>query len=241
MKRIAFLLAAAFACVGGTVSADLINEFEPNPLGTDPTLVSIELSGTPGAAFSGFLSSLESDVASGMGQIDRSAAVSGTYDANGLAVVEIGDLENPSYTFMFSSLDGGGLGTDYDTDNDGTLDVSLAAFGTIFDAVGITDNATDPVFGDQLGGIDIAYSGDEPKIAFRDSLTGDWYVVNDAGDVPEEVFDANGNLVSNSSFSADPELTTFGSANPFFNAIPEPTSALVLSVFAGIGLMRRRR
>ena len=42
----------------------VINEFEPNPVGTDPTNVSFELKGTPNDSFSGWILSVESDSSS---------------------------------------------------------------------------------------------------------------------------------------------------------------------------------
>ncbi len=235
------LAALASTALTGAASANLINEFQPNPAGTESGTDSfdVELLGTPGTAFAGFLSSIESDVTSGSGEIDRSTAVSGTYDSNGLAVVSILDLENPSFTFVFSSLDGGGVGTDYDTDNDGTLDIPAAAFGTIFDALGINDTATagEPLYGAQLGGIDLAYSGDEPQLVFRDAVnTATIFAINDPAGT--DAFDQDGNTVAFSSFNVDPSVPTFGSVNP--TAIPEPAS-LALVALGGAALLGRRR
>ena len=116
MKKIYFLL---FTLISFASYGQIINEFQPNAFGTDPDPMSIELKGTPTASFSGFLISIESDGANGT--VDRSSAVSGTFDANGLLVVMIGDLENPSFTFALCSTDPG-LGTDLDGDNDGTFE-----------------------------------------------------------------------------------------------------------------------
>ncbi len=231
MKKILF----ASVLLGGAVAqANLINEFQPNPVGTDPSQVSIELSGTPLAAFSGYISSIEMDGAGGT--IDRQTAVSGSYDANGLAVVTVDDLENPGFTLVFSSADAGGLGADLDVGNVGVLD-NPAAFGTVFDAISIPDDNTDSgYYAGQLGGQDFVYTGDEPKLAFRDGTTGAWYAVNDQGNVPENVFDIAGNQLVNANFDLDPELTTFGSTNPSY--IPEPASLMLLCL-GGFALRRR--
>ncbi len=90
----------------------------------------------------------------------------------------------------------------------------------------------------QLGGQDFVFSGDEPKLVFRDSVTLAWYAVNDQGNTPEEVRDINGNLIPNANFNMDPEVSTFGAANP--TAIPEPSSILVCSLVSLIAFRRRR-
>lgn len=234
-----FASSVAALLIGMTAAnADLINEFEPNAAGADPDPMNIELSGTPLAAFSGFLSSIEMD--GRQGTIDRSAAVSGSYDANGLAVVSVPDLENPGFTLVFSSLDGGGLGADLDSGDAGTID-NPSVFGTVFDAISIPDDAGDSgYYAGQLGGQDFTYSGDEPKLAFRDGITGAWYAVNDVFSNPvQEVKDISGNLIANNLFSADPEVTTFGSINP--TAIPEPSTFALLGLGGLVALLRRRR
>jgi len=50
-----------------------ISEFQPNPTGADPATQIVELSGAPGAAFSGWLLGIESDGANGT--VDRAAQV----------------------------------------------------------------------------------------------------------------------------------------------------------------------
>ena len=216
----------------------MINEFQPNPDGSDPANVEIELKGAPGAAFSGWLTSIESDPPS-PGVIDRSTAVSGTYDANGLAVVSIPDLENPTFTFVFSSADGGGVGTDYDTDDDGTADVSLAAFGTIFDAISVSDTTDDPVYGVQFGGIDFPFSGAEPELMFRDGASTEWFAVNNNITPSDNVVAEDGSLLPLSAFSFSPTPDTFGRLNP--TSIPEPgTVVLALLSVASAGAVSMR-
>jgi predicted extracellular nuclease len=204
----------------------LISEFQPNPTGTDPANVTFELSGTPGEAFSGVIVSIESDSGSSAGIVDRVASVSGTFDANGLLTVDIPDLENPSFTVALLSEFTGDTDTDIDTDNDGIAD-DLSTFGTVFDAIGIPDNSGDEAFlyGTDLGGADFTFTGDEPRLVFRDGGTGDWYAIND----PDggQVFDVNGTDVTPAIFDTDPTIgtDTFGTINPSVgdgNPVPDP-------------------
>jgi hypothetical protein len=217
----------------------LISEFQPNPAGADPTDVSLELFGTAGANFSGFFGSIESDNTGSAGEVQDSGAISGTFDVNGLLTVSIGDLENPSFTFFISELDPAGL--DLDTDADLVAD-NVAAFTAInvYDAISIIDDSTNTVdYGAALGGIDFAYSGDEPQSIFRDSSGGAWYAVNDPAGTT--VFDSTGTAVNGALFDVDPTVTptTFGSINP---AIPEPSSfALLAGCLALTSVMVRRR
>ena len=187
-----------------------INEIRPNPEGSDPATQQLELAGMPGATFSGVLFSIESDAVASVNQIQAREFLSGTFDADGLLTVTIPDLENPSFTLVLTD----------DTATatlDDTIDPNAPqGLGGILDAIGVTDNATDPVIGAALGGIDIAYTGDEPKLVFRDSGTGDLYAVNDpdGGDI----YDALGNVVDPLDFDIDPLAgDTFGSINPTFS------------------------
>ncbi len=209
----------------------LISEFQPNPIGTDPAEVTIELSGTAGESFSGVLLSIESDPSS-VGTVDRAASVSGTFDANGLLTVTIPDLENPSFTFALVDAFTGTAGTtDFDIDDDGTADANLAAVGitTVFDAIGIPDTAGDESFlyGAQLGGTDFAFTGDEPRLVFRSGSTGDLFAVNDPDD--GQVFDVNGIDVTPAAFDTDPTAgtDTFGAINP---VVMPPTAAFTLEL-----------
>ncbi|NER01566.1 MAG: endonuclease [Okeania sp. SIO3C4] len=150
-----------------------------------------------------------------MGTVDRVASVSGTFDANGLLTVDIPDLENPSFTVALLSDFTGSTSTDIDTDNDGVAD-DLSTFGTVFDAIGVADSSDDEAFlyGTDLGGTDFAYTGDEPRLIFRDGSVGDLYAINDPDD--GEVFDVNGTDVTPAIFDTDPTIgtDTFGTINP---------------------------
>ena len=236
MRKILSLVVAAILVAGaaGHVAADLISEFEPNPAGTDPNPTPVELSGTPGAAFSGFLTFIDTDGGTALGGINSSDAVNGTFDMNGLAVVNLPfDAENPSYTIVFSSAQ---PTADVDEDDDRVLD-DASVFGTVFDAVGIIDatgDATD--FATALGGVEFS-TANEFELAFRDASTGQFFGV-DTG--TGDVFDTSGTIFGAADFDLDPLASTFGSINPTF-AVPEPSSGLVLGLFAGLGLIRRKR
>jgi Secretion system C-terminal sorting domain len=231
----------------------VISEFEPNPVGGDPAMVSFELNGTPNAGFTGWVLSIESDPGgSNPGLVDRATMVTGTFDANGILVVMIPDLENPSFTVVLVSTFTGAAGaTDVDTNNDGILD-DISAFGTVHDAIGVPDNVGDEltIYGVQLGGSDFKYTGDEPRIVFRDGSNGDLYAVNDVThDSLDQIFNINGIEVMSSDFDFNPaDGTTFGTANPAnnalstkerkiegFNLYPNPTSKGFVNISSNNG------
>ncbi len=205
MKQIFTLIfAIGISCL---LSAQLINEFEPNPNGGDPAMVQFEIKGTPGASFTGFVVSIENDGIHG--GINSSEAVSGTFDGNGLLVVMIADLENPSFTLVLSSAT---PTMDIDSDNDGTVD-DLAVFGTIYDAIGIADSNSDAavLYADQLGGTNFPYTGDEPMLVFRDpDNDAIIYAINDPAVV---VHVSDGSTLPFTDFESDPTVTTFGMTN----------------------------
>ena len=103
-------------------NAALISEFQPNPVGNDPATQSVEISGTAGMAFTGYtLFTLETDGAAG-GTVDRAFTFDGMFDVNGLFVVDIPDLENPSFVFGLSTTGFTAMvGDDLDDDDDGTF------------------------------------------------------------------------------------------------------------------------
>ncbi|SIP90317.1 ExeM/NucH family extracellular endonuclease [Marinobacterium stanieri] len=185
-----------------------INEFQPNPQGTDPQMAVFELQGEPGTLFTGWITSIEGDNSSAT--IDSAYQISGTFDEHGLLTVEVPDLENPSFTVVLSSEFNGALGNTFSLLNTG------AFFGRVHDALGVPDASADAsyLFGAALGGADFAYTGDEPRLVFRDSLSGDWYAINDPDN--GQVIDINGNVVAPDEFGSDPAsgTDTFGSANP---------------------------
>ena len=221
-----------------TAAGVFISEFEPNPVGADPDPVSFELMGTPLATFTGAVLSIESD-SSTVGSVDRFSAVSGTFDGNGILVLSIPDLENPSFTVVLLEGTGADLtGVDLDTDDDGIADVTTFTGYNLCDALGVPDNTGDEAFlyGSQFGGVDFTYTGDEPKLVFRSGSNGDWFAINDPAD--DLVYSLDGTF----SPMPDPsvEAPTFGAVNPTFDPVPEPSTAL-LGGLALLGLLRRRR
>jgi len=222
--------AAGLACLISVQAAGqiLINEFEPNPDGSDPFEQQIEFKGTPGATFTGCFVLIDTDTTSPT--FDRATPISVTFDANGLAVISINDLENPSFTHAVCA-ECPPIFTLFDP----------AQLGEVFDAVNIPDSTLDVNRGvaDVLGGINLAYSGDEPMLAFRDSDSGDWYVVNDFSGV---VYDAFGVAIDASNFITvgNPLLPSFGAPNPFIEdpfAIADlTTTGATLPGQAGYGI-----
>ncbi|MEM7456519.1 MAG: PEP-CTERM sorting domain-containing protein [Planctomycetota bacterium] len=224
------VLVAIAICVAPVKADILINEFSPNPDGTDPTTQTIELIATMGeTSFSGFYGSIEGD---GSFSIDRDGAINVTFDANGLATFDIPDLENPTFTLYISSDDHSGA-------------AGIGDITTALDALGVPDNNSDTLYGATLGGTDLvnhdtAGFDNEPVLVFRDSLSSDWIAMyeDDPGTSSFFAFDAAGIQVDNSLFSPDPAVSTFGGINPA--RIPEPTSIVVLGAIA-LGAISRRR
>jgi hypothetical protein len=99
-----------------------INEFEPNPSGTDPSIINVEILCAAsdkgnGISFSEWLVSIGSDSGASPGTVNRTAQISGTFDSSGILLVSIPDLENPSFTFLLmEDFTGSVGGTDIDTD-----------------------------------------------------------------------------------------------------------------------------
>lgn len=228
-----------------------INEFQPNPAGTDPTTTTIELRGTAGESFSGFLINIDTDgpttsTAFGFVNPTGSFAVSGVFDANGLLTVSVADFENPSFGFVLASnsLDSG---TDLDLDNNGLFD-DVSVFGTIFDAIFVSDATADADLSAalvaQLGtGTNLAFSGltgntAEPLSVFRDGVTNAVYQVVVDGAGASFVFDAAGNQVTSPFFGGDPLVTSFGAVNA--TIVPTPGAAALLGL-GGLLASRRRR
>ncbi|TWT48477.1 hypothetical protein Pla111_02450 [Botrimarina hoheduenensis] len=184
----------------------LINEFEPNPSGSDPASVSIELRGPPGGSFTGSLIAVEANLATPT--VNRSNAISGIFDTNGLLVVTISDLENPSFTLVL-------LENDVPPTLGEMFDVATY-LPTTLDAIGIPDSALDEanLVGAALGGTDFVFTGDEPKLVFRDAL--DPSIVWAVNDPPfGQLINAEGAVASDDDFVfGNPLVPTFGAVNP---------------------------
>jgi hypothetical protein len=231
MKTSIALIAAAGIAVAATAgTSPVINELQPNQPGFDPSTQSLELRGAAGTMFSGVFYSLDTDFSPGQ-TIDRLEVISGTFDSNGLLVVNIADLENPSATYILGAGGSAALGDAFMGD--------YSIFGTIYDAVNSPDNGTDGAnsLAGGAGGTDLGFIGSEPLLIQRDSISGEWLQINFAGDV----YDAAGNLLGNSADfdpSFDVNVGTFGGAN--LTVVPAPAALAVLG-FGGIAAARRRR
>ena len=210
LHHIAISSTAALLLSAPLFALPLINEFQPNPAGSDPADMDVELIGTPGVGFEGWLVSVEGDSGTYRGIVDRATAVSGVFDTDGILTVSIPDLENPTFTFILTSDFNGTIGTtDIDTDNDATAD-DMSAFGTIYDAVGIPDTTTDALYGTELGGVDMPYIGTEPELFFRDGYNQEPYVYDD---FTPALYDLNNTELNISTFNEGP-TTTFDAVNP---------------------------
>ena len=85
----AFLVCSFSALIGANAQAAFINEFQPNPFGSDPLVTTVEIRGTSGSSFNGTFVSIESDAAGAA--INSADTVSGVFDSNGLLTVQIND------------------------------------------------------------------------------------------------------------------------------------------------------
>lgn len=187
MKR-SFYLVIALGCIcvlsSLNTSAQLINELDINPGGTDQPCEYVELRGTPGATienvhFVGF----EGDAGAATGTADF-VVTFGTpgpvFGSNGLIVItgttacgartyapetnrlqttlldSANGLENGTISFLLiSSTTAITANTDYDVDNNGTLEL-LPAGATILDAVAWTDGGAGDI---NYGGVVISATG----------------------------------------------------------------------------------
>jgi len=251
MKFKAMIFGAAFAIATSSASAQLINEFQPNPVGTDPADTTVELLGAPNTSFDGWILTTDTDFAPGS-TVDRASMVSGAFDANGLLTVTVPDFENPSFTILLTDTFTGATGDVLDSVDD----LAGLGIGTVFDAINSPDNAGDEAnsIAGALGGTDFVYTGDEPQLIFRDSLDPSIvYAINDdfsnpttvafdqfgnSYDLATDFFTAGGAPVDLSVAAASAAQDTFGGAN--FTTIPEPATLALLGM-GGIALIRRRR
>lgn len=229
------IIALVVAAAAGTAHADiLMNEFAPNPDGSDPAIVDFELIGTPGDSFSVVLYELDSDFVSG--SVDREIVIDGMFDANGIYNAQIDDLENPSFVLVLSSVSGL-LNATVDTDEDGVIDLD---FGTVYDALGIVDTESDDRgWAAQLGGVEFAYTGAEPERTFREATTGAWISVNNVFDAAGGIFGADGTVYTEADFDSTPLNYTFGAPNQSF--IPAPGAFAAFGLLGGLAAARRRR
>lgn len=243
MRLLCFALAVL--AIPSTTHAALISEFQPDPTGRDPSQRSFEIRGTPGMAFNGFVLGIGGE-ADRMGQVDTASPIAGTFDPNGLIVGTIGILLPPTHTVLlvdsFNGTAGGTGASDIDGDDDGIVD-NISSFGMVFDAIGIDGSGIaglSKLYGSQLGGEDFLYTGDNPRLIFREASDGNFFAINDNTADEGKIFDLSGQDVSGSMrFSGDPFSPSFGAINP--RAVPEPSTLLGLTCLAFVAVARRRR
>ncbi len=208
----------------------LINEYAPNPQGTDASTQIVEVSGPPSTTASLWVLLIESDEdgsGAGPGAIDRAEQFTVSFDAGGLGQITLNDLENPSNILVLVDEFTGSVGVDLDTDNDGTIDVAVP-WTTVLDAIGVSDNAGDAALTAALvtslgAGNSFAFTGNEPQLVFRDGTSGDWYAINDPDN--GAAFDLLGTDVLSGGamvFDADQTVPTYGSVNPSLDENPNP-------------------
>jgi len=200
----------------------LISEYQPllSP-SSDPQ--TIEIFGAAGSAFEGTFVVIEGDFDNdpGPGVVVSADTFTGTFDANGLLITTIPNINNPSHTVVlttsFTGIVDTGMndGTDIDTDNDGIAD-DLSAFGLILDAVGLGDGGVccpvDFIYGIDFGGVDLPDIGGIPEAIFREASDGDFFQISNTSG---NIFDNTGTTVNASLFDTTPTSGgTFGNINP---------------------------
>ncbi len=215
MKKIKLLLYLFFSLFS-MHSQVLINEFEPNPSGTDSPNQSIELKGAPNTSFSGVIISVEGDREnSRKGTVEGLNNVSGDFDANGLLVISIPDLENPSFTLILLDIFSGSVGDTVDP---------TAIQANVLDAIGVADTVNDlpELIADDLGGVNLVPPNTtEPTLLFRDSLDNSIYVV-----INSSIYNGQGEMLSISEFDGDPTIPSFGIENRSNNGVVLSISSL---------------
>lgn len=201
--------------VASTANAQLINEFQPNPIGGDPDTQTIEISGTPGASFTDLTFLTIEAEGTTTGNIDRATTFSGTFDANGLFTVDVTDLENPAFTAILASDFAAATGDDVDVDDDGTIDPGLF---TVLDSIAIQDDGSgDTFFSTTIVPVPEPSVASEPFLVFR-GPGGDFFAAytSDDGLVILDMDGASQDLADFGldATSVEADFLSFGSANP---------------------------
>ncbi|RNC85008.1 MAG: HYR domain-containing protein [Winogradskyella sp.] len=193
----------------------LISEYQP-VFGIDEPQT-IEIKGEPGESFSGVFVIIDGDNSrNGRGVVTDVNTISGDFNADGILTAIVPNLTNPTHTAVLTNSFTGTIDvTDIDDDNDGIAD-DLSAFGTIFDAVGVSDGGAccplDVLYGTDFGGVDLPSIGAIPSAIFREGSVGDFYLISN---FDGSIYDNSGVDVDASSFDMTPtDVGTFGSINP---------------------------
>eukprot|EP00438_Fugacium_kawagutii_P011993 Skav206724 [mRNA] locus=scaffold967:227717:229336:- [translate_table: standard] len=207
------------------VSPALLSEFRPNPPGADPAILRVEISGTPNVQFPSCLFTVDADPPGELGRVDSVIAVSGSFDANGLLVVDIPDFENPSFT-LFMSAACPDVGQNVITD----AAVVAGRIAFVYDSIGVPDSTPDEAnvaairaalagtgIPGGVPGTDLTFVGDameefDPDLVFRDASVGEVYQVVTEGTGP--IFTADATELDQSDFNFGPFDSTFQAINP---------------------------
>lgn len=220
--------------------AILINEFSPNPLGKDAATQTIELLGVSHSNIENLtFMSLESDSSGNIGVIDFiQQSISIQFDSFGIGLLEIPDLENPSFTLLLGLGGDFTLGQDIDLDNDGFWDQPWHGH---LDSIGIFDSKKDNSnvhYAESLGGVDFEFTGAEPFLAFRDGANLSWYALNSLTE--SMAYDSVGITIETSQFDKRVNLPTFGTSNPIHvSEVPEPKVIIFWIILWFIWFLRR--
>eukprot|EP00968_Pinguiococcus_pyrenoidosus_P003297 scaffold196_cov308-Pinguiococcus_pyrenoidosus.AAC.1 len=203
------VLCAASPGHGGADVEPRISEFQQDPVGADPATQLIEFSGTPNEAFQGFFLIVESDNDTEAGVVEEAEEIDASFDASGLLLLNISDIEDHSHTYLLVSSFTGTAGvTDLDTDNDGVAD-DLSTIGDVYDAIGVPISDDTLLYAAALNGTDLPYAGAAASVVFRGRGSGAPFQV-----VGSNVFDAagqNANAAFGDQTFTDP---TLGNLNP---------------------------
>jgi len=215
-------------CGGPSILEPKINEFSASTIGTDVEY--IEIYGTPNINYSAYtLLEIEGD-SYNSGKVDEVISI-GTTDANGfyLGSLPANALENGSLTLLLVKNFSGSYGSDLDTDNNGSLDVT--PWEAIVDAVAIHDGGSSdntygvPVLGKNYDGVSSYAPGGASRIpdGFDTEASTDW-VRND--------FDLAGIPGYIGSLGPGEALNTPGAPNEIYIAPPEACGDSFTPIFA---------
>lgn len=194
------------------VEGPILNEFQPDPPGVDPSLMTFELRGSPHQPFTGFLTAIDGSL-NAIGRIQEVQSVSGTFDENGILVVNVNDFGNTAYTMVLSSQQGGSRNSDLGEIGNSPNGVR-SLFGTIYDSIGVPIQTSDEklLYDGPNGGTLLRARGVPFSLVFRDSCTLEWYVT-----IPgtASIYDSSGTALSQDGFNVpDVHTPTFGTTNP---------------------------